>query len=147
MKRRITLSIALVLSIVSVSLTISESAVNAQGNFRHVADSGVTSLGPDQTLRLTVTGGDINGDVRVRFKRIKYMDCPASPKICIESQTVSPVMPLSANEAASTDATGGNWRIIIESNNQNVRTNGIVFDTSTQRIVAMCCTSQTMYWP
>lgn len=155
MKRRITLSIAIALGIALISLINPDSTVNAQNQLRDVADSGAIPLGHGQVLRLTVISadGEPGGEVsRIRFRQIGY-----APDVCnrggickstIASQTTTGPITLGQGEAASVDVSGpGYWRIIVESNDRNVRTNGVVFDTSTQRVVAMCCTSNTMYWP
>jgi len=139
MKRRITLSIALALSIVLASLTSSDSTVTAQ-QIRPITDSGVVSLGENQVLRVFVAAGDVAGDdnIRVRFRQIRYEPCQASPKLCVQSQTTTPTINLAPNEAASVDgAEFANWRTEVLSNNRNVTVTNIVFDTSTQRVVSI----------
>ena len=105
MKRRITLSIALALSVVLVSLMSSDRAAQAQNQTRVVADTGVMRLGPDQILRLTVStrGGN---DSNVRFRHLEYTDTGATTgvrKLAISTQDSSDLIPLTAGEATSVD--------------------------------------------
>jgi hypothetical protein len=138
MKRRITLSIALVLSVVLVSLMSSDSTVKAQQPQRFRFDTGVLLLGPNQELRVTVATGDVNAEdsINIRFRQINYDNC--SPKLCIASQTTSDPVRVAPNEAAyfnvGPDVHGN--RVVVLSNSRNVKVLGIVFDTSTQRFVA-----------
>jgi hypothetical protein len=144
MKHKIKLSIALILSIVLVSLTSPNWAVQAQNNLRPVADTGVIKIGPGQQLRVTVAAGDVNNDnVRVRIVTLGYSegDCTAAG-VCLlsmSSQATSPQMTLGQGEALAVD---GNdflvWqRMRVLSSRPNMRINAIVFDTSTQRVVSI----------
>ena len=76
MKRRIALSIALVLSIVSVSLMSSDSTANAARPQTYVADTGMITLGANQLLRITVApvdGGWVpTGSVTFKIDGITY---------------------------------------------------------------------------
>ena len=151
MKRRITLSIALTFSVLVslVSLPATAHATPPPQRFR--ADSGVVTLGPDQKLRVTVAAGDINGDnaIQVRFRWMQYAEqtCSGMPAVCrhmVVSQSVTPAEALGPEDALSLDLNGagiggtGAVRVVVESNSPNTRILGIVFDTSTQRIVAIC---------
>src|SRR5687768_13755598 len=91
MKRRILLLTTLALVIGAASFTTSDRTASAQTQMRPVADSGVITLGPDQVLRVSVAAGDVTGDdnIRVRFRQTGYEPCPASPKLCVASQTTS----------------------------------------------------------
>ena len=53
MKRKITLSIALVFSVAILSLMTSDSTAHAAGQVAFVADTGVITLGPNQFVRIT----------------------------------------------------------------------------------------------
>jgi len=148
MKRRIALAIAFTLSVVLVSLASSDSTVQAQQGIRKVADTGVVSLGPNQELRLTLFG-DTNGDAKVDaadyvlFRRIEYgQESCSSDGVCklvVTSQTASNPIRLAPGEAASFTCIPGSVfgvRVVVESN-RKTRVLGIVFDTSTQRVVAI----------
>lgn len=147
MKRRITLSIALLMMIVFVALTSSDST-HAQNQLKPVGGSGLIKVGTGQLLRLTVAAGDVNTDgLRVRIVRTEYAEgeCGAGGacRLTVASQTTSPPIQLAAGEALAVD---GNdflvWqRITILSNRRNVKVTGIVFDTSTQRIVTFAGTT------
>ena len=78
MKRRMTLSIALTLSVVALLLASSDSTAQPKPGIRRVADTGIVSLGPNQVLRLTLFG-DATGDRQVDaadyvvFRRMEYI--------------------------------------------------------------------------
>lgn len=146
MKRRITLSIVLAVSIVLVSLTSSDSTAQAQNQMRLVADTGDITLGENQTLRISVVSadGELGGGIYgVRFRQINYGQETCSGGVCkhtVESQTTSPAITVAPSEAVWIDVdrapnTSGT-RAVVLSSRRNVRVNGIVFDTSTQRVVA-----------
>jgi hypothetical protein len=144
MRAKVTLSIAFVFCVLLLSTT-----ATAQGGIKPIADCGMIPLGPKEELRLTVAVGDVNNDnIRVRFRLIEYTAGICTGPACkhlVMSQTTSPPMMLNANEAASTtfptDVAGEEVRYVrgvVLSDNPNVRVRGIVFDTSTQRINAIC---------
>jgi len=152
MKRRITLSIALALSIVLLSLMRPDSTANAQqGGRRFRADTGIITLGPGQVLRVTVAAGDVNGDdaIRVRFRRMEYIEQGNIYRV--GSQSTSAPLTLASGEAASLDIVDGasntilGVRGIVSGNfigtDRNVRVTAIVFDTSTQRVVTFVNTT------
>ncbi len=92
MKRKITLSIALVLSIVLVSLMSSDSTVNAEQTQRYRYDTGIVPLGEGQTLRIVVSSGFGGGPRVVQFRRLEYMQTTCQQGICkqvISAQTTS----------------------------------------------------------
>lgn len=144
MKRKITLLIALVLSVILVSLTSSDQAAQAQQPQKFTADSGLVTLGPNQVLRITVAAGDVNGDetIRIRFRWIEYSQGICNGGVCkhtIESQNTSAPIMLAPGEVLSLDHIGNfNFlRGVVLSNSRKLRVNAIVFDTSTQRVVNM----------
>jgi hypothetical protein len=140
MKRRILLLTALALVIGAASFTTSDQTASAQNQLRAIADSGVVTLGPNQVLRVTVATGAGNDEIRVRFRQSKYEICQATPKLCVESQTTSPVITLAPNEAAAVDVVdyiSSSWRTVVLSNSRNVKVTSVVFDTSTQRVVSV----------
>ncbi len=144
MKNRMTLSITLSLSLL-LSLVIFPSTANAQQPQRFRFATGVVTLGMGQTLRVTVATGDVNGDdIRARIGWMRYgaASCSGMPAVCrhtIESQGVTAAMTLGRTDAISFDVTGdGNGvNVVVESNSRNAKVLGIVFDTSTQRIIAV----------
>lgn len=147
MKRRIKLSIALTLSVVSLSLMRSDQAVNAQNQMRQVADTGVITLGRGQKLRVTVAAGDINGDenVRVRIVRTGYSPGNCSDggvcKLTVAAQTTSAPILLSPGEAlaAEGDIDGADflvWRTVVISNRRDVEVNALIIDSATGDVVA-----------
>ena len=149
MKRRIALSIAFTLGVVLVSLASSDSTAQAQpATGKVVADTGIVTLGPNQVLRLTLMG-DFNGDADVDaadyvlFRRMEYgQESCSSDGVCklvVTSQTTSNPIKLKPGEAVSFTCIPGSVfgvRVVVESNRQK-RVLGVVFDTSTQRVVAI----------
>jgi len=144
MKTRMTLSIVLTLGLL-LSLVSFPSTLNAQQPQRFRFATGVVTPGMGQTLRVTVAAGDINGDdIRVRIGWMRYgaAGCSGMPAVCrqtVESQGVTASMTLSRTDAISFDVQGdGNGvNVVVESNSRNAKVLGVVFDTSTQRIVSI----------
>jgi hypothetical protein len=152
MKRKIILSIALILSVILVSMISSDSTALAQQPQRFTADTGMVTLGPNQVLRVTVATGDINGEdsVNVRLRWIEYTQgvCNSGGvcKHAIESQNTSAPITLAPGEVVSFDHIGNfNFlRAVVLGNRRKLRVNMIVFDTSTQRVVAMLCNNEVI---
>ena len=146
MKRKMTFSLTLTLSLL-LSLINLPATAQAAPPQRFRADLGVITLGATQTLRVTVAGADGNDTIRVRLRWMQYMaqGCSGVPAVCrhmVEAQGVTPVETLGPDDALSLDLNGtgvegtGAVRVIVESNRPHVRVLGIVFDTSTKRIMA-----------
>ena len=146
MKRRTTVALTLVLSVVLISLMRSDSTLIAQqGGRRSVTDTGMLTLGPNEVLRITVNSRDGNdaANTVVRFRRIEYAAGNCTGGVCkqaVSSQTTSGAITLDRGEAVSMDiqATAFGVRGVVLSSNPNIEVRGIVFDTSTQRITAIC---------
>lgn len=142
MKRRIILSIALVISVGMLSLFKSDSTVNAEPPRRFAWDTGIVTLGENQILRVVSVDGELGGGIYGEvIKRFEYQQTACQSGICkyaIASQTASAPLTVAPNEAVSIDTpSGGTRRIVVLSNNRNLRVNAIVFDTSTQRVSAV----------
>ena len=109
MKLRVTLTIALTLSVVGLSLMSFDTTARAQpARMRRVADTGVVTRHPNQTLRLVITWGDGAADpITVRFRRMGYMQegCNSDGvcKFAVASQSTSDPIMLMPGEAASFD--------------------------------------------
>ena len=141
MKRRITLSIALVVSIVLASLTNSDSRTNAAPPQRFIADTGVVTLGPDQELILTVLSGTptMSGTFNFRIRRMNYMQESCNGGVCrlaVESQTTSDVITLMPGEAASILVASTLGRGIVLGDSQDMRVNAVIRNTVTGEVVA-----------
>ena len=121
MKRRIILSIALTLSIISVLLMSSDSSVKAQqGQLRgtYTFGTGVIALPASQNLSVAVVAlGDANGDGRidgndyivVRYRQTRYAKTGCESGVCryaVESQTTSPPMISAPNQSSKLDVMG-----------------------------------------
>lgn len=134
MRRRTTLSLALVTSLVLVSLTSSDSTAQAQQPGRtFVWDTGVVTLGHNQVLRLTATGdGQVLGNLLLRFRRTGYVEEGSIYKVA--SQTTTDPLRLSPSEAVSMDFNRDNVDAVrgaVSSNRRNVRVTAAVINTST----------------
>ena len=142
MKRKIILSIALVLSVVLVSLMSSDSTAKAQQQNRFRADTGIVTLGgPNQILRVTVVGAlDLN-DLFIRLNRQSFTQDVCNGGVCkltVASQSTSAPILLMPGEAASFDIpnTAFGVRAVIESNRRDVRANAMIIDSVTGEVVA-----------
>ncbi|HWN09006.1 MAG TPA: hypothetical protein VNO50_07005 [Pyrinomonadaceae bacterium] len=143
MKSILTFSVAIVFCVLALSST-----APAQSGIKPIADSGMITLGPKEVLRLAVVAGNNNDNIRVRFRLIEYTAGMCNGSECkhvVMSQITSTAIRLDASEAASTSfptTVEGEEvryvRAVVLSDNPNVRVQGIVFDTSTQRINAIC---------
>jgi len=138
MKRSLVLALA-GLSIILVSLVISDSPARAQQARKPVTfDTGVVPLGPNQILRLTVTGGDFDGDgpATVGFRGIKYVQgvCGgggACQLINTGTTTIGPFL-VAGDEAASLELVATTYgRGIVSSNRKDVRVTSSIINTLT----------------
>lgn len=139
MKRRNISSIALAASVLALSLTSSESTVSAQNRARIVADTGVVTLGPNQTLRLFVLD-DSNGAETVAFRRSSYSQDVCSGGICkaavsFESQTAT--LTIWPGEAALFDMIDPSGRVKVLSSSRNVKINALLVNSITGEVTAV----------
>ena len=136
MKRYIALALA-ALSLILVALLTSNFSVGAQQTRRLVTfDTGVVTLGPNQILRLTLTG-DFNsdGDVTVGFRGIKYAQGACGGGVCQLANagaTATGPFTLTAGEAVSLDLVATAYgRGIVSANQKNVRVTASIVNTLT----------------
>lgn len=109
MKRRITLSLMLALSLL-LSLMNSDSAAQTQKGKRVRFDTGIITLGPDQLLRVALAGdfnpdADVDGSDFLVFKRMAYIEQGNIYGLASDVAT-SPIR-LAQGEAASIDINQG----------------------------------------
>jgi hypothetical protein len=140
MKRKITLSIALALSIVLVSLTSSDSTVNAQQQGRFFAyDSGIIALGPNQVLRIGVVNYR-ETDFNFRFRQMEYMQTACNGGVCklvASSQTTTNPITLMPGEAASLELVASTYgRGIVLSRRRDLRVTAQIIDTVTGETIS-----------
>ena len=137
MKRRITLSIALVMSITLLSLMSSNSTAQAQQRMRFRADTGIVALGPNQVLRVTVTAVDGADFLTVRFRRMQYAQGPCNGGVCKLGSVTDLILDpfgLMADEAAYMDIPQGGFagvRGVVQTNRRNVRATATIINTVT----------------
>jgi hypothetical protein len=142
MKRKITLSIALALSVTLLSLTSSDRTAHAQNQIRVIADTGVVTLGPNQILRISGDGVDQDDIITLRFRQMTYLQNACSGSICkysAASQTLSASVTLMPGEAASLtvgpDIQGNTVRVAVLSSSRNARVNVMIIDAATGEVV------------
>jgi hypothetical protein len=96
MKNKVRLSMELVFSVVLLSMT-----ALAQGGLKPVADTGMVTLGPNQVLRITIAAGNGDDSIRVRFRRMGYIEQDNIYRVA--STSTSTTIALTSGEATSTD--------------------------------------------
>lgn len=134
MKCRMTRKIALLLCLALIPLMTSDSTAQIQRVRRSsVADTGMIQFAPNQSLRVFVAAGDVNGDgaISVRFGRIEYTraacDSAGVCKYAVSSQTRTDRIMLSAGEATVFEVSDGLsntllvFRGVVESSRPGVR--------------------------
>jgi len=107
MRRKITLSIALALSMLVSLAGFAPTAQAQSSGKRAIVSSGVIRLGPGQILRIIVNGQDGNDTLTVRFRRTYYVGSTNGgvwKTTNIGAQDTSAPITIAANEAASIDA-------------------------------------------
>lgn len=138
MKRKITLTIAIVFGSVLVSLMSSDSTSRAQQRAKFRADTGIVTLGPNQVLRVTATA-DVDGAdfLALRFRRMQYAQGPCGPEVCklgsVTDLILDPIT-LMSGEGASMDLAQGGFkgvRILVQSNQRNVQATAMILNTVT----------------
>lgn len=118
MKRRIILLIALVAGIASATLLSYDSAAQGQPGRRFSFDTGVGTLGPHQSLRVSLTGdfdgdGDVDGAdfITARFRRMEYIEQDNIYRI--GSQSITPPVGLGNGEAAIFNVSDGSSNTVL----------------------------------
>jgi hypothetical protein len=145
MKNRLMLSIVFTLSVL-VSTLIMPALAHGQQPLRFSSSSGVMTLAEGQALRVTASCaiGCVEELMELRFAWKQYANtgCSGSPQVCrhsVVSQGATPRETLGPDSALSFDLQGpGPVNVTVRSNSRNTKVLGIVFDTSTQRVVSIC---------
>jgi hypothetical protein len=126
------------LSLIFVSLLSSNSLVRAQQSRRIVTfDTGVVTLGPNQILRLTITGDFNNdGDITVGLRGIKYAQgvCGGGGvcQLVNAGATTTGPFTLAGGEAVSFELVATTFgRGIVSSNRKDVRVTASIINTLT----------------
>jgi hypothetical protein len=137
MKRRVALSLALVASVVLLSLWRSASPVQAQS--AATIPVGFTTLFATQSLRITAVNLDGTNTASVRFQRQGYTQDSCSGGVCkhvVVSQEATAPTTLLPGEAASFDipSTGSGVRGVALSNSRNVLVTAMIIDTATGEV-------------
>ena len=134
MKRSITLTVALAVSAILLSVASSDSVSQAQQRKLFQWDTGVVSLGPNQVLRLV---GDWNGDgdTTVGLREIKYAQGACNGPVCklmTTSTTTSGPHTLAPGEAISLELVATTYgRGILTSNRRDMRVTASIINTTT----------------
>ena len=138
MKRKIALTMALVLGSLLVSLTSSDSTARAQQTAKFRADTGIVKLGPNQVLRVTATGETDGADLlAVRFRRMQYEQGTCTGGVCklasVTDLVIDPIT-LMRGEGASMDLAQAGFdgvRIVVQGNRRHVRATAMIVNTLT----------------
>jgi len=143
MKRRITFSIALALSLIFLTLVSSHYETRAQRQQRFAVDTGVINLGPNQALRLTIVGpvAVVNPDHHIlEFRRMTYTENNCSGSVCkqnVASVWNSGAVTLMPGEASSATFAGGTVRGIILIDSPNLQVNALIIDSATGQTMSL----------
>lgn len=142
MRRKIVVSIALVLSIAAVALMSSDSTASAQRNRSYLYDSGVVRLGPNQVLIGLLIPGIQDNQVPVRSTKMQYAEVSCNGSVCkdqIASQNIFEDVILSSvvlRDSITQLPISSGVRIVFSSNNPNLRANGQIIDTVSGAVVS-----------
>jgi hypothetical protein len=139
MRRRLTGSIALALSVVLLSLMSSDSTTHAQPSEKYVWDTGIVAVGLKQVLRVNAGMNACMCDGSVKFRRISYTqtvpDAEGVTKLELNSVFVTNVVPLMPGEGVLYVAgEAGVYRVMVLSNTRNPQVNASITDTETGQI-------------
>ena len=141
MKRGITLSIAVVLGAVLMSLISSAATVQAKKEKTFSADTGIITLGPHQMLRIVTDNKDPDAEYVVSFKQMAYRGVPSGggSRHNLVSQSTSETITVAAGEGFSIDigTSEAVVRAVVASNNEGVQVTGQIIDTTTGNIIAV----------
>lgn len=151
MKRKITISTVLVLSIALLSLMASDPTATAAPPQRYAFDTGYLTPGANQFVRITVALGD-TGTHEVRFRSIQASPGSCSGGICshfVASQSVSEPFSLSGGDGLSMDLYSANpgqgVRGIVLTNSRTMRVNATIMNTITGEAGAVVTLLGTTY--
>ena len=110
MKRKMTFSLTLTLSLLLSLVSLPSTAQGQQGGRRAIRDTGMTRLGPGQILRVAASPA---GNYTFAFRRMYYTrvgpDINGVVKTTLAAQDTSAPVTLAADEAASIDITQGGF--------------------------------------
>ena len=144
MKKRILLSVAVVLTVVVFSALRNDPMANAAAPQRYAYDTGVITFGEDQILRITVALGDTgtHATALVGFRTAQYSTGACSGGVCghaISSQTNSSPTTLAAGEGVSLNLLGTTYggdgvRATVLSDAKNLRVTMLVIDAATSEL-------------
>lgn len=150
MRHRICLSIALVLSLVLVSLASSDSSAKAQQPQRFTADTGIVTLGPNQALRIIAAGGPGGGPHIIQFRRMEYTQAACTSdgvcKLAVASQSATNPISLSPGEAASLElviTTSDICQGVVVSNRRDLRVTAAIINTLTGETISQIIMANT----
>src|SRR6185503_15586475 len=105
MKRGITLSLAVLLGAVLMSLISSASTVQAKKEKAFSADTGSITLGPHQVLRIVTDNKDPDSEYTITFKQMLYRSIASGggSRHNLVSQTTSDTVTVAPGEGFSID--------------------------------------------
>lgn len=147
MKRKVLITIALVLSVATLSLIKSDSPAMAESPKRFVTDTGVIALGADQSLRITVVRSaaaesEDGPPVQhiVQFRQMTYAETDCTGPVCkqaVTSVSNSGLITLLPGEASWATFPNGIVRGMVLTNRPDVVVNVMIIDTATGEILSV----------
>jgi hypothetical protein len=140
MKRRMSISIALVLGVVSLFLMSGGPTVRAAKERVFSIDTGIMTLGPNQVLRIVTNNKDPEAGYVVRFSQMTYSVTSSSgtSRYARVSQTTSDPMSVAPGEGFSIDiGTSENLRVVVSSDSPDLQVTAQIIDTTTGNIIAI----------
>ena len=142
MKRQLTFMLSILVLFV---LWGSSVTAHAQTKERFVVDTGIFALLSTHELRITVATASVNDTTIVAFRRLRYSDVACnSNAVCVHEigldDSFTPVT-IAPGEAASYRVSGlapyPGVRVMVQSNNRDVRVTAQLINQSTGEIVAI----------
>ena len=140
MKARKITSIAIVLSVVILSLISSAPTAHAKKERVFSVDTGIITLGPNQMMRIVTNNNDPEAGYVVRFSQMTYSGTSSSgtSRYTRVSQTTSDPIPVAPGEGFSIDiGTSENLRVVVSSDSPELLVTAQIIDTTTGNIIAI----------
>jgi len=147
MKRKIILTIALVLSLATLSLIQSDSPANAESPRRFVTDTGIIALGANQSLRITaVRSASTESDEApsqqhmLQFRQMNYAETACNGNVCKQAVTSvanSSMITLLPGEASWATFPSGIVRGMALTNTPDVEVNVMIIDDATGEVLSI----------
>lgn len=140
-RKKLPLIALLTVAVLGVSLVRNQAA---QANLRHLADTGLITVGPNQKIRLTAAAADFGGALKIRFTVLNYGQGECAGNVCraaVVSRTETEITNLAPGETAFVNGDPdqpiivGRSRIVVEGN-KPMLVNLQIVDTVTGQVMS-----------